>query len=254
MLAADSSVAKGPQALSLEQTALVRRHLAEVLASHAFSGSKRTQDFLQLIVTHALQREFDSLRERMIGAEMFGRPVSYDTGSDSVVRVKATDVRKKLAQFYAENKEEPPVRIELPSGSYVPRFHFEQPDATAHSQNATSSEAHAEQATAAAGEPSIERPAPPVEGALIAPKRRTSLLVVGALLAAILVAVTGYTIFNRWYANSHALREIRSIAILPLQNLSGDPGQEYFADGMTEELINDLGQVSTLRVISFIRP
>ena len=197
-------------------------------------------------MTHALQREFDSLRERMIGAEMFGRPVSYDTGSDSVVRVKATDVRKKLAQFYAENKEEPPVgssfRVVLTCPGFTSNSRMRR-----HTQNATSSEAHAEQATAAAGEPSIERPAPPVEGALIAPKRRTSLLVVGALLAAILVAVTGYTIFNRWYANSHALREIRSIAILPLQNLSGDPGQEYFADGMTEELINDLGQVHASR-------
>ena len=101
--------------------------LQQVLASHAFAGSKRTQDFLELIVSHALEGEFDQLRERMIGAEMFGRPVSYDTGSDSVVRVKATDVRKKLAQYYAEAKEQPAVRIELPSGSYVPRFHFETP-------------------------------------------------------------------------------------------------------------------------------
>ena len=43
---------------------------------------------------------------------------------------------------------------------------------------------------------------------------------------------------------------IRSIAVLPLANLSGDASQEYFADGMTEALINDLGQVSALRVIS----
>jgi serine/threonine-protein kinase len=43
---------------------------------------------------------------------------------------------------------------------------------------------------------------------------------------------------------------IRSIAVLPLANLSGDPQQEYFADGMTAELINDLGKVSALRVIS----
>ena len=43
---------------------------------------------------------------------------------------------------------------------------------------------------------------------------------------------------------------IESIAVLPLENLSGDPEQEYFADGMTEELITTLGQVSALRVIS----
>jgi TolB-like protein/DNA-binding winged helix-turn-helix (wHTH) protein/Flp pilus assembly protein TadD len=43
---------------------------------------------------------------------------------------------------------------------------------------------------------------------------------------------------------------IRSIAVLPLENLSGDPSQDYFADGMTDELITDLGQISALRVIS----
>jgi adenylate cyclase len=43
---------------------------------------------------------------------------------------------------------------------------------------------------------------------------------------------------------------IRSIAVLPLENLSGDPAQEYFADGMTDELITDLARISALRVIS----
>jgi TolB-like protein/DNA-binding winged helix-turn-helix (wHTH) protein/Flp pilus assembly protein TadD len=48
----------------------------------------------------------------------------------------------------------------------------------------------------------------------------------------------------------HSLAEIRSIAVLPLTNLSGDAAQEYFADGMTDELIAQLGQISALRVIS----
>jgi len=47
-----------------------------------------------------------------------------------------------------------------------------------------------------------------------------------------------------------ATRSIQSIAVLPLENLSGDPSQEYFADGMTDELITDLAQLNDLRVIS----
>src|SRR3984957_17534219 len=44
--------------------------------------------------------------------------------------------------------------------------------------------------------------------------------------------------------------EFHSLAVLPLENLSGDPSQDYFADGMTDELITRLGQISSLRVIS----
>jgi TolB-like protein/Tfp pilus assembly protein PilF len=54
-------------------------------------------------------------------------------------------------------------------------------------------------------------------------------------------------------ANSHAplqAAHIESIAVLPLENLSHDPEQEYFADGLTDALITDLGQVAPLRVIS----
>ena len=54
-------------------------------------------------------------------------------------------------------------------------------------------------------------------------------------------------IFGPWGRSSPT---IRSLAVLPLDNLSGDASQEYFADGMTEELITDLGKISTLRVIS----
>src|ERR1039457_583950 len=105
-----------------ERIIQVRHHLNEILASPPFAGSKRAQDFLQLIVEHTLEGQIDSLRERMIGAEMFGRPVDYDTGNDPVVRGTAGEVRRKLAQFYSETKEKHAIRIELPSGHYVPKF------------------------------------------------------------------------------------------------------------------------------------
>ena len=251
MLTADPSWTREPEALSLEQIGLIRLHVKEVLASHAFAGTKRTQDFLQLIVEHALEGDVESLRERMIGAEMFGRPIGYDTGSDSVVRVRASEVRKKLAQYYAETKEKPAIRIDLPSGTYVPRFHFEPQGGSAESGIKTEAPPAA---TATRQEEAVTAASVAAKGDDIgSPARRgprSLRLAAGIALALIVLAAAGYAGYREWFSDLRSASEIRSIAILPLENLSGDPNQEYFANGMTEELINNLGQVSTLRVIS----
>jgi TolB-like protein/DNA-binding winged helix-turn-helix (wHTH) protein/Flp pilus assembly protein TadD len=68
-----------------------------------------------------------------------------------------------------------------------------------------------------------------------------------ALAAGLAIAVTGIWIYRLEHVPGAPLR---SLAVLPFQNLSNDPSQEYFADGMTDELITDLGQISALRVIS----
>jgi serine/threonine-protein kinase len=70
-----------------------------------------------------------------------------------------------------------------------------------------------------------------------------------ALLAALLVGLNVGGWRDRVLGRASALR-IESLAVLPLENLMGDPAQEYFVDGMTEALIADLGQIEALRVIS----
>jgi TolB-like protein/DNA-binding winged helix-turn-helix (wHTH) protein len=71
---------------------------------------------------------------------------------------------------------------------------------------------------------------------------------VWVLSALLVVAAAGC--FYLYKRSVNARSSIRSLAVLPLQNLSGDPSQEYFADGMTDELITDLAQIHSLRVIS----
>jgi TolB-like protein/Flp pilus assembly protein TadD len=219
----------------------VRDHLKDVFASKAFAGSKRAQDFLQLIVEHALAGRLDSLRERMIGAEMFGRRIDYDTANDAVVRVKATEVRRKLAQYYQESTTPPLVRIELPSGSYVPKFQWE-----SHSDSLPDSQPGPDPGP----HPGDDPPAATEPSAVAAPGEtfRRRHVVAGTLAGLALIAAIGYIGFKVWPRGSPA--EHHAIAVLPLQNLSGDPSQDYFADSMTEELITDLGQVSASRVIS----
>lgn len=66
---------------------------------------------------------FDQLKERLIGVHLFKRKPSYDTGEDAIVRVTASDVRRRLLQHYGWFGTDCEFRIELPSGSYVPRIH-----------------------------------------------------------------------------------------------------------------------------------
>jgi TolB-like protein len=69
-------------------------------------------------------------------------------------------------------------------------------------------------------------------------------------LLAVVLAAAGYLAWQRPRLFGPAPESITSIAVLPLDNLSGDPAQDYFADGMTEQLITNVAQISTLRVIS----
>jgi TolB-like protein/DNA-binding winged helix-turn-helix (wHTH) protein/Tfp pilus assembly protein PilF len=86
-------------------------------------------------------------------------------------------------------------------------------------------------------------------GLALAPKRPLW-LTRGVLVATALLV--GFSILTLWlfHSSGPAPGGIRSLAVLPLENLSGDASQNYFADGMTDELITDLAQISALRVIS----
>jgi TolB-like protein/DNA-binding winged helix-turn-helix (wHTH) protein/Tfp pilus assembly protein PilF len=64
------------------------------------------------------------------------------------------------------------------------------------------------------------------------------------------VAALASLVLGRWLLNKPYPHHIESLAVLPLFNLSGEPAQEYFAEGMTDELITDLGRISQVRVIS----
>ncbi len=100
----------------------VGAEIARVFASQSFSQATRCREFLHFVVTSALQGCEDQLKERCIGIEVFGRSPGYSTGDDPVVRVKAGEVRRRLAQYYAQEGRNSSLRIELPVGSYRPEF------------------------------------------------------------------------------------------------------------------------------------
>jgi hypothetical protein len=110
----------------------IEQLLADILQSAPFRTSRQCQDMFRFVVEHSLAGSEESLRERVIGMEVFGRSPDYDTAADPVVRVRAADVRKRLAQYYQSRKSEPgDWTIEIPTGSYRAHFHHsEQPTAS----------------------------------------------------------------------------------------------------------------------------
>ncbi len=78
----------------------IRRQLQQILASPAFHGSKRCQQFLEYVCVKSLAGEAGALKERSVAVEVFGRSPNTDLGEDTIVRVGAREVRKRLAQYY----------------------------------------------------------------------------------------------------------------------------------------------------------
>jgi hypothetical protein len=77
---------------------------------------------LKYIVERLIDGHGDELKERVIGMELFGRSPSYDTGEDAIVRVTASDVRKRLVQHYEISGTGSDFCIRLPLGSYIPEI------------------------------------------------------------------------------------------------------------------------------------
>src|SRR5271165_4291779 len=100
----------------------IREQLGRLLTSSVFMRSKGCSNLLAHIVTRTLDGDPTHLKERTLGVEVFGRAPDYDTASDHVVRSMAGEVRKRLAQYYLEPGRSCEIRIDVPPGSYIPRF------------------------------------------------------------------------------------------------------------------------------------
>jgi hypothetical protein len=108
----------------------VRGELEIIISSRVFRGSHRCQTFLRYVVTKTLDGDSKFLKERTLAVHVFGREATEDLSDDSIVRVSAREVRKRLAQYYVDEGAGDRLRIDLPPGSYIPTFHWHLPPAT----------------------------------------------------------------------------------------------------------------------------
>jgi hypothetical protein len=100
----------------------------DILADRSFRNSRRCQALFRRLIDRALANDLDSVKERVLGVEVFGRDPNYDTSADPIVRIAANEIRKRLGQWYQDPDRKHDVKIRLDAGAYLLRFDFAQPN------------------------------------------------------------------------------------------------------------------------------
>jgi len=201
----------------------IRAALEKILASPGFANADRISRFLRYTVEETLNGQTDKLKESLLGIDVFGRKPSYDPRVDAVVRTEAVKLRARLREYYESEGREDQIVIDLPKGGYIPAFRHRK-------------------------EPVTEAAAPVVAE----PHRRHEWKpAVATVLVVAFLATSVYLISKaRTRSAGASSPQLASIAVLPFADLSPDQDQEYFCDGMTEEIIDALAKVNGFRVVA----
>jgi hypothetical protein len=162
----------------------VREQLKRLLAHPLFTNSKRYPVLLAYTVEQTLLGNAGELKERTIGIEAFGREPIYDVNVDPVVRTTAAEVRKRLIQYYYSPEHAGELIIEMPSGSYVPRFREPVVPASPATVEAALGQTPSQHSAAVAGPPATVEEAP-------AARNRRRWVSIGVALAVALLAGFG---------------------------------------------------------------
>ena len=193
-----------------------RRQLERVLGSAGFARNERLARFLRFVVEQHLDGKDAEIKESVIAVEVFGRGPDHDPRQDSIVRTEAARLRARLSEYYLVEGKNDELIIELPKGGYAPVLRQLPAD-----------------------------PAPTAPTPAGTPSRPRTRLWLSVALAGFAVAggATG------WWLFQHRNAPI-PIAVLPLTNLSQDAADDYFADGLTDEIIRNLSIIEGLAVRS----
>jgi TolB-like protein len=222
----------------------VGRQLDRILSSGVFLAARRSRMFLRYVVERSLLNSVP--KEYEIAVEVLGRPSDYDPDVDAAVRVEAGRLRNRLREYYDTVGKTDPILIEIPKGGYGTVFICREV-----SQNSSAPDRVA---------PPAEQGAPEVQPQLESIPHSTWSRYLGPIASVkwrigvtvgVAMIIFG-PMFSSWVTGRRiqANGPVLSLAVLPLQNLSGNPNEEYFADGMTDALITELAHTANLRVVS----
>jgi hypothetical protein len=233
----------------------LREHIKEIVEGAAFKGSHRSGQFLNYVVDQAIAGHFECLKERIIGVELFGRSPSYDTGEDAIVRVTASDVRRRLLQHYGRYGNASKFRIQLPLGSYIPEITNESNHApqVGLSESVAAHNGNGKNENRAVTEVHHPFAAPPIRDAAISAvltavltsdvareRNRTKLQV---LAFGLIVVIINLTAWGLTWSRSRS-REAESVAVSPL------PWSVFLNSPRTTEIVTSDPNIAEIQGIT----
>jgi TolB-like protein/tetratricopeptide (TPR) repeat protein len=194
--------------------------VTNLAAAEAFQHSPQLQRLLRFLAAEALEGRGPRLKEYVLGVEVFGRPATYDPRLDSIVRVEAHRLRAALEEYYRGDGSEDSIVFDLPKGTYQPSFRRRETAASV--------------------------PSPPPLSPVSSPWKWKRLAMAAVL---VIIAVAGSVYYLRQQGSAHE-PNVRTIAVLPFENLSADPENEYFCFGLMEEITTELAKMGGVRVVA----
>ena len=210
------------------RTQQIRAYLAQLLATPQFTAASRRGQLLSYLVEHTLAGDAGKINEYAIGLDVFEKPTSFDPRIESLVRTEFSRLRQRLKDYYAEEGRGDTIVVDFPPRSYAATFEFRD-----------------------AIDPSKRAAMPQLVPASVKPVRKrwlwATVLSITALAA---VAAAGYLMWKQHAQLAAARQPIHALVVLPFENYSPNHQDEYIADGITEDLTNDLAQWRDLRVVA----
>jgi len=216
----------------------IRAQLDHILNYAELKNSPRLQAFLQYIVEETLAGRANHIKGFAIGQAVYGGDENFDPQNNTIVRVEAGRLRRRIAEYYLTIGRNDSILIDIPKGTYVPTF------------SRTESHEQVEDTDSSA------RKIIPVSHA-IRSKRNVIISVVATIIVAMTLSMVALlttdnnpSILSERTNRSTATSPPPFIAVLPLESLSGDRTESRIAAGLTEAIITNLTKLSGLSVIA----
>jgi TolB-like protein len=204
----------------------IRQQLARICGTEEFQRSKRSRRFLNYIVEETLAGRAGRIKAYSVAISVLDRDDTFDPQTDPMVRIEASQLRRRLERYYLTQGVNDPVIIDLPKGGYVPVFR------------------------AAAGlDPPADTDTPPSPGT--ASRRLSAAVLATALLAVSVIALALFRMpAGKTSAPAFATKANPIILVLPFSAATTDDRSAAIAAGLADEVTQVLTRHGTLGVLA----